>query len=88
MPDDETMDLGTAARALNIGVDALDRLVAEGMLRAEVTGERRRLRRAEALTFKSKRDAERREGLRELTRLTEKFGGYDREMANDEEPKK
>lgn len=32
------------------------------------------------LAFKAKRDAERREGLRELTRMTEEFGGYDREF--------
>lgn len=28
----------------------------------------------------------RREGLRELTRLTQEFGGYDRELGTDQEP--
>lgn len=33
------------------------------------------------MSFKATRDAERREGLRDLTSLTEDFGGYERERS-------
>ncbi len=77
MTDD--LDLTAAARELNVGVDYVEVLVAKGKLASVAVGNGRRVRRDDLLAFKVARDAERREGLRELTRLTEEFGGYDRE---------
>lgn len=76
---DDRFDLSTAARVLNAGLEHLERLLGEGTLCAEVVGDTRRIQRDELLAFKAKRDAARRAGLRELTRLSEEFGGYDRE---------
>ena len=81
MTDD--LDLATAARELNVGVDHLETLLASGRLRHVVSVDgARRVRRDDLLSFKAVRDAERREGIRELTRLTEDFGGYEHERSD------
>lgn len=77
MTDD--LDLVTAARELNVGVDHLETLLASGRLLHVGVNGARRVRRDDLLSFKAVRDAERREGLKELTRLTEEFGGYEHE---------
>jgi hypothetical protein len=79
--NDHAMDLETAARELNVGVAHLEALLASGRLRDVGADDARRVRRADLLAFKAARDGERREGLRELTRLTEEFGGYDHERS-------
>jgi hypothetical protein len=44
------------------------------------TGKHRRLRIEDVLEFKEKRDKDRRAGLRELSQMTQEFGGYDSEL--------
>lgn len=69
-----------AADLLNVSRQYLVRLLDEGRIPYRKTGKHRRLRIEEVLAFKEQRDKDRRAGLRELSRLTEEFGGYDAEV--------
>jgi excisionase family DNA binding protein len=69
-----------AADLLNVSRQYLVRLLEEGRIPFRRTGKHRRLRIEEVLSFKEKRDKDRRAGLRELSRLTQEFGGYDAEL--------
>jgi len=68
-----------AADLLNVSRQYLIRLLDEGRIPFRKTGKHRRLRIEDVLEFKGRRDAERRAGLRELSTLTQDFGGYDAE---------
>jgi excisionase family DNA binding protein len=69
-----------AADLLNVSRQYLVRLLDDGRIPFRKTGKHRRLRIADVLEYKEKNDKDRRAGLRELTRLTEEFGGYDSEL--------
>jgi excisionase family DNA binding protein len=69
-----------AADILNVSRQYLVRLLDEGRIAFRKTGKHRRLRIEDVLAFKEGRDAERRAGLRKLSRMTEEFGGYDAEL--------
>lgn len=69
-----------AADLLNVSRQYLVRLLDEGRIPFRKTGKHRRLRIEDVLSFKEKRDKDRRAGLRELSRLTQDFGGYDAEL--------
>ena len=69
-----------AADLLNVSRQYLVRLLDEGRMPFRKTGKHRRLRIEDVLSFKEKRDKDRRAGLRELSRMTQEFGGYDSEM--------
>src|SRR3990172_9344899 len=69
-----------AADLLNVSRQYLVRLLDEGRIPFRKTGKHRRLRIEDVLTFKEQRDKDRRAGLRELSRLTQEFGGYDAEL--------
>jgi excisionase family DNA binding protein len=69
-----------AADLLNVSRQYLVRLLDEGRILYTRTGKHRRLRFAEVLAFKERRDAERRVALRDLTQLTEDADGYDHEL--------
>jgi excisionase family DNA binding protein len=69
-----------AADLLNVSRQYLVRLLDEGKIPFRKTGKHRRLRIEDVLSFKEARDQEREEGLRELSRLTQEFGGYDNEL--------
>ncbi len=69
-----------AADLLNVSRQYLVRLVDEGRIPAGKTGKHRRLRLADVLTFKEKRDKARKASLRALTRATEAAGGYEAEQ--------
>jgi excisionase family DNA binding protein len=69
-----------AADLLNVSRQYLVRLLDEGKLPFQRTGKHRRLRVEDVLAFKQQRDKERQSGLRELTQLSEDFGGYDSEL--------
>lgn len=69
-----------AADLLNVSRQYLVRLLDEGRIPFRKTGKHRRLRIEEVLAFKEERDKDRRAGLRELSRLTQDFGGYDAEL--------
>jgi excisionase family DNA binding protein len=69
-----------AADVLNVSRQYLVRLLDEGRIPFRRTGKHRRLRIEDVLSFKEQRDKDRRAGLRELSRLTQEFGGYDAEL--------
>ena len=69
-----------AADLLNVSRQYLVRLLDEARIPFTKTGKHRRLRVEHVLVFKQKRDADRRAALRDLTQLTEDFGGYDSEL--------
>lgn len=69
-----------AADLLNVSRQYLVRLLDEGRLPFRKTGKHRRLRIEDVLSFKKTRDKDRQAGLRELSRMTEEFGGYDPEL--------
>lgn len=69
-----------AADLLNVSRQYLVRLLAEGRMPFRKVGTHRRVRIEEVLKFKTKRDKDRRAGLRELSRMTQEFGGYDAEL--------
>jgi excisionase family DNA binding protein len=68
-----------AADLLNVSRQYLVRLLDEGRIPFRKTGKHRRLRIEHVLQFKEKRDKDRRAGLRELSQMTQEFGGYDSE---------
>ena len=69
-----------AADLLNVSRQYLVRLLDEGRIACRKTGKHRRVRVEDLLDFKAKRDKDRRAGLRELSQLTQDFGGYDAEL--------
>ena len=69
-----------AADLLNVSRQYLVRLLDEGRIAFRKTGKHRRLRVEDVISFKEKRDKDRRAGLRELSQLTQEFGGYDAEL--------
>lgn len=66
-----------AADLLNVSRQYLVRLLDEGRIPFRKTGKHRRLRIEDVLSFKETRDKDRRAGLRDLSRMTQEFGGYD-----------
>jgi excisionase family DNA binding protein len=69
-----------AAELLNVSRQYLVRLLDEERIPFRKVGKHRRLRVEDVLSFKGTRDKDRRAGLRELSRMTEEFGGYDSEL--------
>jgi excisionase family DNA binding protein len=69
-----------AADLLNVSRQYLVRLLDEARIPCRKTGKHRRLRVEDVLAYKANRDRNRRAGLRELSQLTEEFGGYDAEL--------
>ena len=68
-----------AADLLNVSRQYLVRLLEEERIPFRKTGKHRRLRIEDVLAFKEKRDKDRRAGLRELSQMSQEFGGYDAE---------
>jgi excisionase family DNA binding protein len=68
-----------AADLLNVSRQYLVRVLDEGRIPFRKTGKHRRLRIEDVLEFREKRDKDRRAGLRELSQMTQEFGGYDSE---------
>lgn len=69
-----------AADLLNVSRQYLVRLLEDDRIPFQRVGKHRRLRVEDVLKFKQTRDKDRRAGLRQLTRMTEEFGGYDSEL--------
>jgi excisionase family DNA binding protein len=69
-----------AADLLNVSRQYLVRLLDEGRIAYTRTGKHRRLRIEDVLAFKEQRDGARRGALRDLSQLTETFGGYEKEL--------
>lgn len=66
-----------AADLLDVPVTEIVRLLDAGEISAIVSGGYRRIRFEDLMEHKSRRDAERREALNEITRLGQEMGGYD-----------
>lgn len=66
-----------AADVLNVSRQYLVRLLDEKRIPCTKTGSHRRIRLEDVLSFKEKRDRNRRAGMRELSRLSQEFGGHD-----------
>jgi len=69
-----------AADLLNVSRQYLVRLLDEGRIAHRKTGRHRRVRMEDVLAFKDKRDKDRSAGLRELSQLSQEFGGYESEL--------
>ena len=69
-----------AADVLNVSRQYLVRLLDEKRMPFRKVGKHRRLRIEDVLEFKENRDKDRRVGLRELSRMSQEFGGYDAEV--------
>jgi excisionase family DNA binding protein len=69
-----------AAEILNVSTEYLERLLAETRLPFRTTGDGPRLLVQDVLAYKQARDEERTAGLRELTRLSQEYGGSDAEL--------
>jgi excisionase family DNA binding protein len=69
-----------AAGLLNVSRQYLVRLLNEKKIPYTKVGKHRRLRIEDVLSFKERRDRDRRAGLRELSQVTQEFGGYDAEL--------
>jgi excisionase family DNA binding protein len=77
MTKDLTID--QAAEILNVGTDYLVGLVETGTIPSRRRNGRVRIRFADVMAYKAARDADRRHGLDEMTRLSQEWGLYDRE---------
>lgn len=80
VPVDRELTTQQAAGLLNVSRQYLVRLLDEGKIPFHLTGKHRRLRVEDVLSYKKARDSHRRAQLRNLSQMTQEFGGYDSEV--------
>ncbi len=78
--DYQLMTPHEVADLLNVPNEYVELLLRDGHLPVRGAGKDARVPIEDALAFKEKRDRERRDGLRELSQMTQDFGGYDSEV--------
>jgi len=76
-PLDKELTTNEASRLLDVSRPYLYRLLDEGKIRYTLTGTHRRIKVRDLLAYRQQRDAECREALTELTRLSQEYGLYD-----------
>ena len=77
VPTHAALTTREAADILNVSRQYVVRLTDEGKLPFTRTGTHRRLRYEDVMVYKKVRDSERRQGLRNLTRMSRELGLYD-----------
>ncbi len=77
MPVHQELTTQEAADLLNVSRQYLVRLLEQGALPFTRVGTHRRIRFEDVLRYKRQRDAARRRGLKQLTRLSEELGLYE-----------
>jgi excisionase family DNA binding protein len=80
VPVSQEITTTKAAEILNVSRQYLVRLLGEGRIPFRMTGKHRRLRVGDVLAYKARRDRDRKAALRQLSRLTQRYGGYDAEV--------
>ena len=70
------MNITEAAEVLNVSSDYLEKLLDRGEISFEIVGTSKQIERESLLDYRSRRDANRRKGLSELTAFIQKIGGY------------
>jgi excisionase family DNA binding protein len=78
LPADAQLTTQQAADLLNVSRPYLIRLLDQGAIPYTRTGAHRRIRAADVLAYKGRRDAERGEALDALTQMSQEFGLYTR----------
>ncbi len=76
LPSHRELTTQEAADILNVSRTYLIRLLDEGQIAYTRVHKHRRIRADELMRFKERRDAARREGLRQMTRDAQKMGDY------------
>lgn len=74
---EKDLSVDEAAEILNVPRPYLTRLLNRGEIPYHTAGKRRRINLRDLLAYKQKRDAERRQALDELTRVSQEVGLYD-----------
>jgi excisionase family DNA binding protein len=73
----EELSIQRAADLLDVPAAHVVRLIDDGEIATVPSGEHRRIRFEDLMEYKVRRDAARRDGLRELTRMSQEMGLYD-----------
>jgi len=79
MPVATELTTQQAADLLNVSRQYLVRLIDDGRIPAHLTGTHRRVLAHDLMAFKQRRDEERMQNLKRLSRLSQQWGGYDTE---------
>ena len=75
-PVDRDMTIAEAAEVLNVSSEYLEKLLDREEISFKIVGTSRHINTKEILDYKSRRDANRRKGLAELTAFMQETGGY------------
>ena len=70
------MNITEAAEILNVSSDYLEKLLDRGEVSIKFVGTSKQIERESLFDYKSRRDANRRKGLAELTAFMQETGGY------------